>query len=79
MGEGGEVRLLDIENSLLGLPCIYRPHLVHLRKVHTPESVDAYCLGHTLYEMSLGRILTTPTCDTMPLDCSPLLCKFFTT
>ncbi|CAG9795834.1 unnamed protein product [Diatraea saccharalis] len=56
------VLLLDIENILLGVPCKYRPHLLHL-KLATSEAVDMYCFGLTLYEMAFATPLEEPYCD----------------
>ncbi|XP_066554321.1 PX domain-containing protein kinase-like protein isoform X2 [Amia ocellicauda] len=64
--DGDTCKLLDIENSLLGLPCYYRPHITQFRKINTTESIDVYSFGHLLYEMTYGR----PP-DSFPVDHFP--------
>uniref|UniRef100_A0A8B9HTG4 PX domain containing serine/threonine kinase like n=1 Tax=Astyanax mexicanus TaxID=7994 RepID=A0A8B9HTG4_ASTMX len=64
--EDNVCKLLDIENSLLGLPSYYRPFVTQFRKIHTTESIDVYSFGHLLYEMTYGR----PP-DTIPVDQFP--------
>ncbi|XP_059400046.1 PX domain-containing protein kinase-like protein isoform X5 [Carassius carassius] len=59
-------KLLDIENSLLGLPSYYRPYVTQFRKINTTESIDVYSFGHLLYEMTYGR----PP-DAVPVDQYP--------
>ncbi|KRG04585.1 PX domain-containing protein kinase-like protein isoform X2 [Drosophila mojavensis] len=48
------VKLLDIENHLLGVPAFYRPFFVQHSKIHTIETIDVYCFGHVLFEMAMG-------------------------
>lgn len=48
------VRLLDIENYVLGVPAFYRPFFVQHSKIHSAETIDVYCFGHVLFEMSMG-------------------------
>ncbi|ALC42353.1 CG8726 [Drosophila busckii] len=48
------VKLLDIENHLLGVPAFYRPFFVQHSKIHAIETIDVYCFGHVLFEMSMG-------------------------
>ncbi|XP_055385361.1 PX domain-containing protein kinase-like protein isoform X2 [Condylostylus longicornis] len=48
------VRLLDIENFVLGVPAFYRPFFVQHSKMHTMENIDVYCFGHVLFEMCMG-------------------------
>ncbi|KAL9918285.1 PX domain-containing protein kinase-like protein [Glossina fuscipes fuscipes] len=48
------VKLLDIENYILGVPAFYRPFFVQHSKIHTPEAIDVYCFGHVLFEMAQG-------------------------
>ncbi|XP_037827498.1 PX domain-containing protein kinase-like protein [Lucilia sericata] len=48
------VRLLDIENFILGVPSFYRPFFVQHSKIHKPEAIDVYCFGHVLFEMTMG-------------------------
>ncbi|XP_059167032.1 PX domain-containing protein kinase-like protein isoform X2 [Physella acuta] len=62
-------QLLDLENSLMGLPGYYRAFYTQLKKVQTLEMVDVYSFGHVLYEMAFGNQLTTATCDTFPAEC----------
>lgn len=56
------IKLLDIENGLLGLPAFYRPYVVQRRKLHATTQVDVYSFGHVLYEMTFGRPLLEATC-----------------
>lgn len=48
------VKLLDIENYIIGTPAFYRPYYVQHGKIHSMESVDVYCFGHVLFEMAMG-------------------------
>ncbi|XP_062316593.1 PX domain-containing protein kinase-like protein [Osmerus eperlanus] len=64
--EDNTCKLLDIENSLLGLPSYYRPYIAQFRKINTVESIDVYSFGHLLYEMMYG----SPP-DTVPVDQYP--------
>uniref|UniRef100_A0A6Q2Y373 PX domain-containing protein kinase-like protein n=1 Tax=Esox lucius TaxID=8010 RepID=A0A6Q2Y373_ESOLU len=64
--EDSTCKLLDIENSLLGLPSYYRPYITQFRKINTTESIDVYSFGHLLYEMTYGR----PP-DAVPVDQYP--------
>uniref|UniRef100_A0A673I412 PX domain-containing protein kinase-like protein n=1 Tax=Sinocyclocheilus rhinocerous TaxID=307959 RepID=A0A673I412_9TELE len=64
--EENTCKLLDIENSLLGLPSYYRPYVTQFRKIYTTESIDVYSFGHLLYEMTYGR----PP-DAVPVDQYP--------
>ncbi|XP_030782735.1 PX domain-containing protein kinase-like protein isoform X4 [Rhinopithecus roxellana] len=66
MLDGDTCRLLDLENSLLGLPSLYRSYFSQFRKINTLESVDVHCFGHLLYEMTYGR----PP-DSVPVDSFP--------
>ncbi|EPQ09102.1 PX domain-containing protein kinase-like protein [Myotis brandtii] len=66
MLDGDTCRLLDLENSLLGLPSFYRSYFSQFRKINTLESVDVHCFGHLLYEMTYGR----PP-DAVPVDSFP--------
>ncbi|KAK2496527.1 hypothetical protein MC885_014124 [Smutsia gigantea] len=66
MLDGDTCRLLDLENSLLGLPSFYRSYFSQFRKINSLESVDVHCFGHLLYEMTYGR----PP-DSVPLDSFP--------
>lgn len=71
--EGNVSRLLDIENSLLGIPSIHRHHLLELKKIQSIEQQDVYCFGHVLYEMTFGQELRSPTVDEIPPNCPPLI------
>ncbi|XP_031424356.1 PX domain-containing protein kinase-like protein isoform X3 [Clupea harengus] len=64
--EDDTCKLLDIENSLLGLPSYYRPYVTQFRKINTTEAIDVYSFGHLLYEMVYGR----PP-DAVPVDQLP--------
>uniref|UniRef100_A0A8B9CP57 PX domain containing serine/threonine kinase like n=1 Tax=Anser brachyrhynchus TaxID=132585 RepID=A0A8B9CP57_9AVES len=66
MLDGDTCKLLDLENSLLGLPSFYRSYFSQFRKINTLESIDVHCFGHLLYEMTYGR----PP-DTIPVDSFP--------
>ncbi|KAF3829025.1 hypothetical protein GH733_003289 [Mirounga leonina] len=66
MLDGDTCRLLDLENSLLGLPSFYRSYFSQFRKINTLESMDVHCFGHLLYEMTYGR----PP-DSVPVDSFP--------
>eukprot|EP00099_Drosophila_melanogaster_P003239 NP_001163079.1 uncharacterized protein Dmel_CG8726, isoform C [Drosophila melanogaster] len=48
------VKLLDIENFLLGVPAFYRPFFMQHSKIHAIETIDVYCFGHVLFEMAMG-------------------------
>uniref|UniRef100_A0A669P098 PX domain containing serine/threonine kinase like n=1 Tax=Phasianus colchicus TaxID=9054 RepID=A0A669P098_PHACC len=64
--DGDTCKLLDLENSLLGLPSFYRSYFSQFRKINTLEGIDVHCFGHLLYEMTYGR----PP-DTIPVDSFP--------
>ncbi|XP_060058999.1 PX domain-containing protein kinase-like protein isoform X2 [Erinaceus europaeus] len=66
MLDGDTCRLLDLENSLLGLPSFYRSYFTQFRKINTLESVDVHCFGHLLYEMTYGRPPDSVPVDTFP-------------
>lgn len=66
MLEGETCRLMDLENSLLGLPSFYRSYFTQFRKINTLENIDVHCFGHLLYEMTYGR----PP-DSIPVDQFP--------
>ncbi|MED6247707.1 hypothetical protein ATANTOWER_014144 [Ataeniobius toweri] len=59
-------RVVDIENGMLGVPSILRPAFTQLRKINTTESIDVFCFGHLLYEMTYGQ----PP-DSVPVDQFP--------
>uniref|UniRef100_A0A3B3D1D8 PX domain containing serine/threonine kinase n=1 Tax=Oryzias melastigma TaxID=30732 RepID=A0A3B3D1D8_ORYME len=48
-------RLLEVENGILGVPSMLRATFSQLRKINTTESIDVFCFGHSLYEMTYGR------------------------
>ncbi|KAL2091666.1 hypothetical protein ACEWY4_013929 [Coilia grayii] len=64
--EDNTCKLLDIENSLLGLPSYYRPYVTQFRKINLTEAIDVYSFGHLLFEMTYGR----PP-DAVPMDQLP--------
>ncbi|XP_053576934.1 PX domain-containing protein kinase-like protein isoform X2 [Bombina bombina] len=66
MLEGETCKLMDLENSLLGLPSFYRSYFSQFRKINTLEGIDVHCFGHLLYEMTYGR----PP-DSVPVDQFP--------
>ncbi|XP_021343288.1 PX domain-containing protein kinase-like protein isoform X2 [Mizuhopecten yessoensis] len=66
---GKKCQLLDLHNSLLGLPSYYRHFFVQFKKIKTTEIMDVYCFGHLLYEMYFGEQLKQPTCDKFPPAC----------
>ncbi|XP_013187495.2 PX domain-containing protein kinase-like protein [Amyelois transitella] len=63
--ENQRVLLMDIENSLLGGACLYRPKLLQCR-ASTSVAVDTYCFGLTLYEMAFAEPLDTHYRDYYP-------------
>uniref|UniRef100_A0A4W6BRU5 PX domain-containing protein kinase-like protein n=1 Tax=Lates calcarifer TaxID=8187 RepID=A0A4W6BRU5_LATCA len=64
--DDGVCRLIDVENGMLGVPSVLRPSFTQLRKINTTESIDIFCFGHLLYEMTYGR----PP-DSIPVDQYP--------
>ncbi|CAH0724285.1 unnamed protein product, partial [Brenthis ino] len=68
--ENQRALLMDLENFLMGVPCLYRPFLVELKRTNTSETVDVYCFGRTLYEMAFATTLETHYCDTYPEEIS---------
>uniref|UniRef100_A0A3Q1H9N4 PX domain containing serine/threonine kinase n=1 Tax=Anabas testudineus TaxID=64144 RepID=A0A3Q1H9N4_ANATE len=64
--EDGVCRLTDVENGMLGVPSTLRPVFTQFRKINTTESIDVFCFGHLLYEMTYGR----PP-DSVPVDQHP--------
>uniref|UniRef100_A0A673AE09 PX domain containing serine/threonine kinase n=1 Tax=Sphaeramia orbicularis TaxID=375764 RepID=A0A673AE09_9TELE len=61
--DDGVCRLTDVENGPLGVPSVLRPFFTQLRKINTTESIDVFCFGHLLYEMTYGL----PP-DSVPID-----------
>ncbi|ENN81392.1 hypothetical protein YQE_02208, partial [Dendroctonus ponderosae] len=55
--ENDRVKLIDIENGVLGVPSYYRPYFMQHKKISTLEAIDVYCFGHVLYEMAIGSPL----------------------
>ncbi|KAF5292333.1 hypothetical protein FQA39_LY03367 [Lamprigera yunnana] len=71
--ESDRVKLLDIENGILGVPSFYRPYFMQHKRICSLEAIDIYCLGHTLYEMTFGAPLQESTIDCLPSECAPNL------
>lgn len=55
--ENDRIKLLDIENGVLGVPSYYRPYFMQHKKISTLEAINVYCFGHVLYEMAIGSPL----------------------
>uniref|UniRef100_A0A3Q0RKT3 PX domain containing serine/threonine kinase n=1 Tax=Amphilophus citrinellus TaxID=61819 RepID=A0A3Q0RKT3_AMPCI len=53
--DDGVCRLMDVENGMLGIPSALRPAFTQFRKINTTESIDVFCFGHLLYEMTYGQ------------------------
>uniref|UniRef100_A0A8C8DWR6 PX domain containing serine/threonine kinase n=1 Tax=Oryzias sinensis TaxID=183150 RepID=A0A8C8DWR6_9TELE len=66
MVEDDVCQLLEVENGILGVPSMLRATFSQLRKINTTESIDVFCFGHSLYEMTYGR----PP-DSVPVDQFP--------
>ncbi|KAJ8948079.1 hypothetical protein NQ318_008430 [Aromia moschata] len=66
--EEDRIKLLDIENGILGVPSFYRPYFMQHRKINNLQTVDVYCFGHVLYEMTFGTPLHESVVDCIP-DC----------
>lgn len=64
--ENQRALLMEVENFVIGVPCLYRPYLLELRRVTTPEDIDVYCFGRTLYEMTFAIAPEDPHCDYFP-------------
>ncbi|XP_046840763.1 PX domain-containing protein kinase-like protein [Xenia sp. Carnegie-2017] len=71
--DGNVVRLLDIENSILGVPSIYRHYLLELKQIKDLHQQDVYSFGHVLYEMTFGKELRAGATDEIPANCPPLI------
>ncbi|KAK4884313.1 hypothetical protein RN001_000584 [Aquatica leii] len=67
--ENDRVKLLDIENGVLGVPSFYRPYFIQHKRICNQEAIDIYCFGHTIYEMTFGAPLQESTMDSLPSDC----------
>ncbi|XP_024916122.1 PX domain-containing protein kinase-like protein isoform X3 [Cynoglossus semilaevis] len=66
MMDNGVCQLLDVENGMLGVPSLLRPSFTQFRKINTTESIDVFCFGHLLFEMTYGQ----PP-DSVPVDQFP--------
>ncbi|KAL1514230.1 hypothetical protein ABEB36_003518 [Hypothenemus hampei] len=55
--DNDRVKLVDIENGVLGVPSYYRPYFMQHKKICSLEAIDVYCFGHVLYEMAIGSPL----------------------
>ncbi|KAJ8975205.1 hypothetical protein NQ317_000203 [Molorchus minor] len=66
--ENNRIKLLDVENGILGVPSFYRPYFMQHRKINNLEAIDVYCFGHVLYEMMFGTPLHESIIDSVP-DC----------
>ncbi|XP_056643360.1 PX domain-containing protein kinase-like protein [Diorhabda carinulata] len=64
--DNDRVKLLDIENGVLGVPSFYRPYFMQHKKINNLEAIDVYCFGHVLYEMMFGAPLHESIVDNMP-------------
>ncbi|XP_038054401.1 PX domain-containing protein kinase-like protein isoform X1 [Patiria miniata] len=64
--EGNTCRLLDVENSMLGLPSYYRDFIVQHKKINTTEQIDVYSFGHIIFEMVFGMPLNKHFKDDFP-------------
>eukprot|EP00794_Sanderia_malayensis_P006160 gene6160-6870_t len=71
--DGNSCRLLDIENGILGLPSLYRPHIIPIKKIQTTEALDVYCFGHLLFEITFAEPLNSSCIDQFPPNCPPML------
>lgn len=74
--DNDRVKLLDIENGVLGVPSFYRPYFIQHKKINTLHAIDVYSFGHTLYEMTFGSPLHESIAETYPSSCPSLLSKF---
>lgn len=52
----------------MGVPCLYRPYLLELKKTNTAVAVDIYCFGRTLYELAFAEPLDTAYRDMYPYE-----------
>lgn len=71
--EGENCKLLDIENGILGVPSLYRSFLIEHKSVKDLESVDVYCFGHLMYEITFGDPLDKLYIDEFPENCPPII------
>ena len=66
----GNCRLTELENSLLGLPSVYRTYMVQTKKIRSTELQAVYSFGHLLYELAAGCPLGAPFMDAPPPSAS---------
>ena len=66
----GSCRLTELENSLLGLPSVYRPYMVQTKKIRSTELQAVYSFGHLLYELAAGCPLGAAFMDAPPPSAS---------
>lgn len=71
--DNDRVKLLDIENGVLGVPSFYRPYFMQHKKIFSMQSIDIYSFGHTLYEMTFGAPLHESVVENYPTECQHLL------
>ncbi|XP_022907290.2 PX domain-containing protein kinase-like protein [Onthophagus taurus] len=71
--DNDRVKLLDIENGIIGVPSFYRPYFMQHKKIHSLQAIDVYCFGHTLYEMTFGSPLHESVVEHLPGECNPIL------
>lgn len=74
--DNGRVKLLDIENGVLGVPSFYRPYFIQHKKINSLEAIDVYCFGHTIYEMTFGNPLHESVVESYPASCPQLLSTY---
>jgi len=58
---------------LLGVQSRHRTQALGLKGITSLASLDAYCFGHILYEMTFGKPLLSPTLEAMPPGCPDLV------
>ncbi|XP_065829723.1 PX domain-containing protein kinase-like protein [Oscarella lobularis] len=67
---GGNCKLTDTENALLGLPHFYQSFLANYKKFRTRESIVVFGFGRLLYEMAVGSILYSAVMTDLPSTCA---------
>lgn len=60
------MKLLDIENGVLGVPSFYRPYFMQHKRINNIQAIDVYSFGHVLYEMMFGTPLHESVADNIP-------------